>query len=221
MEMANFFQVLRDQQGKDPGAVAQFLSDHPAPANRQARIQEEVQEHRRHERAPGRLRPRVLAPAGQPPRHGHRAHDGRHRPWGRTDVVGVGAPAGPGAARAGPAGRQRPRRSAFHALHRLPPAERLLRDADPVQLAGLRRPERLRGHHRPRRRRGGHRQRAGRDRLRRDRQPLRPVRGHVQPPQPDPRPGHERPRAPDPRDQLAPASDQSAGAARRSTARRA
>ena len=42
MEMANFFQILRDQGGKDPGAVSQFLSDHPAPANRQTRIQEEV-----------------------------------------------------------------------------------------------------------------------------------------------------------------------------------
>ena len=42
MEMANFFQILRDQQGKDPGAVSQFMSDHPAPANRQARIQQEV-----------------------------------------------------------------------------------------------------------------------------------------------------------------------------------
>jgi hypothetical protein len=42
MEMANFFQILRDQEGKDPGAVAQFLSDHPAPANRMTRIQEEV-----------------------------------------------------------------------------------------------------------------------------------------------------------------------------------
>jgi hypothetical protein len=42
MEMANFFEVLRAQGGKDPGAVAQFLSDHPAPANRQSRIQQEV-----------------------------------------------------------------------------------------------------------------------------------------------------------------------------------
>jgi Zn-dependent protease with chaperone function len=42
MEMANFFEILRDQGGKDPGAVAQFLSDHPAPANRMTRIQEEV-----------------------------------------------------------------------------------------------------------------------------------------------------------------------------------
>jgi predicted Zn-dependent protease len=42
MEMANFFQILREQQGKDPGAVAQFMSDHPSPANRQTRIQQEV-----------------------------------------------------------------------------------------------------------------------------------------------------------------------------------
>jgi len=43
MEMASFFEILRRQQGKDPGAVSQFLSDHPAPANREARIRQEVQ----------------------------------------------------------------------------------------------------------------------------------------------------------------------------------
>ena len=41
MEMANFFELLRQQSGNQGGA-AQFFSDHPAPANRQARIQQEV-----------------------------------------------------------------------------------------------------------------------------------------------------------------------------------
>ena len=43
MEMASFFEILRQQQGHDPGAVSQFMSDHPAPANREARIRQEVQ----------------------------------------------------------------------------------------------------------------------------------------------------------------------------------
>ena len=43
MEMANFFEILRQQQGRDPGTVAQFMSDHPSPANRQTRIRQEVQ----------------------------------------------------------------------------------------------------------------------------------------------------------------------------------
>jgi Zn-dependent protease with chaperone function len=41
MEMSNFFELLRQQSGNQ-GAAAQFFSDHPAPANRQARIQQEV-----------------------------------------------------------------------------------------------------------------------------------------------------------------------------------
>jgi Zn-dependent protease with chaperone function len=41
MEMANFFELLRQQSGSQGGA-APFFSDHPAPANRQARIQQEV-----------------------------------------------------------------------------------------------------------------------------------------------------------------------------------
>jgi hypothetical protein len=42
MEMANFFELLRRESGKQGGGAAQFFSDHPAPANRQARIQQEV-----------------------------------------------------------------------------------------------------------------------------------------------------------------------------------
>ena len=43
MEMASFFEILRRQEGHDPGGVSQFMSDHPAPANREARIRQEVQ----------------------------------------------------------------------------------------------------------------------------------------------------------------------------------
>src|SRR6266545_2076432 len=42
MEMANFFELLKQQSGSQGGGAAQFFSDHPAPANRQARIQQEA-----------------------------------------------------------------------------------------------------------------------------------------------------------------------------------
>jgi Zn-dependent protease with chaperone function len=42
MEMVHFFETLRLQAGSDPGKVAQFLSDHPAPVDRQARIRQEA-----------------------------------------------------------------------------------------------------------------------------------------------------------------------------------
>lgn len=42
MEMAHFFAFLRRKAGSDPGKVAVFLSDHPAPADREARVQQEA-----------------------------------------------------------------------------------------------------------------------------------------------------------------------------------
>jgi len=42
MDMANFFEVLRKQHDRDPGRLAQFMSSHPAPANRSARVQQEA-----------------------------------------------------------------------------------------------------------------------------------------------------------------------------------
>ena len=42
MDMANFFEVLRKQHDKDPGRLAQFISSHPTPANRSARVQQEA-----------------------------------------------------------------------------------------------------------------------------------------------------------------------------------
>lgn len=41
--MADFFQVLRSQQRSNPSGLAQFFSDHPAPADREARIRQEAQ----------------------------------------------------------------------------------------------------------------------------------------------------------------------------------
>lgn len=42
MEMAHFFNYMSQKAGKDPGAVARFLSDHPAPADREARVRQEA-----------------------------------------------------------------------------------------------------------------------------------------------------------------------------------
>src|SRR5947209_14013412 len=41
--MADFFQVLRNEQRSNPSRLAQFFSDHPAPADREARIRQEAQ----------------------------------------------------------------------------------------------------------------------------------------------------------------------------------
>ena len=41
--MANFFQLLRAEQGRDPGKLEAFLSSHPASADREARIRAQAQ----------------------------------------------------------------------------------------------------------------------------------------------------------------------------------
>jgi Zn-dependent protease with chaperone function len=40
--MATMFQLLKSKQGREPGKVAQFFSDHPNPANREARVRQEA-----------------------------------------------------------------------------------------------------------------------------------------------------------------------------------
>jgi predicted Zn-dependent protease len=42
MDEARFFETLRQKAGGDPGKVARFLSDHPAPVDRSARVQQEA-----------------------------------------------------------------------------------------------------------------------------------------------------------------------------------
>lgn len=42
VEMATFFAYLGQQAGGNPGKVARFLSDHPAPADREARVRQEA-----------------------------------------------------------------------------------------------------------------------------------------------------------------------------------
>jgi predicted Zn-dependent protease len=41
-DMVAFFNILADEQGRNPSKVEQFFSDHPAPANRAARIKEQM-----------------------------------------------------------------------------------------------------------------------------------------------------------------------------------
>jgi hypothetical protein len=43
LAMASFFDLLRDQARHDPGALERFLSDHPAPSDRAARIRREAE----------------------------------------------------------------------------------------------------------------------------------------------------------------------------------
>ncbi|HLF10741.1 MAG TPA: M48 family metallopeptidase [Gammaproteobacteria bacterium] len=42
-DMVDFFEILVNEQNRNPGKVAQFFSSHPAPANRAARINEEIE----------------------------------------------------------------------------------------------------------------------------------------------------------------------------------
>ena len=42
MEMAHFFTYMSQQAGGNPGKVAQFLSDHPAPVDREIRVSQEA-----------------------------------------------------------------------------------------------------------------------------------------------------------------------------------
>ena len=41
-EMAEMFELLRRQAGRDPGRLERFLSDHPAPVDREARVRQEA-----------------------------------------------------------------------------------------------------------------------------------------------------------------------------------
>jgi hypothetical protein len=42
-DMVDFFDILANEQNRNPGKVEQFFSSHPAPANRAARINEEIE----------------------------------------------------------------------------------------------------------------------------------------------------------------------------------
>jgi len=42
MAMASLFELLRSEQGRDPGKVERFFSSHPPPADREARIREQA-----------------------------------------------------------------------------------------------------------------------------------------------------------------------------------
>ncbi len=51
-DMVDFFAILARTEDREPGKVAQFFSSHPAPANRSARINEEIEQLRVNETAP-------------------------------------------------------------------------------------------------------------------------------------------------------------------------
>jgi beta-barrel assembly-enhancing protease len=42
LAMASMFSLLKAQQGREPGKLAQFFSDHPSPVNRETRVREEA-----------------------------------------------------------------------------------------------------------------------------------------------------------------------------------
>ena len=94
--MANFFQVLRSQQGRDPGKLEQFFSGHPPSAEREARIRTQATSLQfvpgrevggfdrmradllRNSPAPARVAQRRWEETGTP--------DGRGQPSGTVDV---------------------------------------------------------------------------------------------------------------------------------------
>jgi beta-barrel assembly-enhancing protease len=155
--MASFFELLRQQQARDPGKLEQFFSSHPAPADRAARIRAEAErlgppERRRESSGFALMQDELPATDGAPsggdePRATGRRGFGLH--VDRPSVV------------AAPDVRAE---------------KRLLRDRVSQQLARLPGGPRLRGRHRSR----GSDPVAGRPgaehRVRRDPQPLRSVR---------------------------------------------
>jgi beta-barrel assembly-enhancing protease len=63
MAMANFFEQLREMQGRDPSSIERFFSSHPAPADRSQHVQRETQMLQVRERPPvgdfGRIQSRL------------------------------------------------------------------------------------------------------------------------------------------------------------------
>lgn len=68
-EMADMFELLRRQAGRDPGRLERFLSDHPAPVDREARVRQEAARLPRANgsRAAGGLLPVKAALRSEPP----------------------------------------------------------------------------------------------------------------------------------------------------------
>jgi beta-barrel assembly-enhancing protease len=93
--MADFFELLRSQQGRDPGKVEKLFSDHPPAADREARIRDQAGSLRlAHSRDVGgfddrRADLRRLSPASSVAaqrREAPRNQDGRNRGSGPFDV---------------------------------------------------------------------------------------------------------------------------------------
>ena len=84
-EMADMFELLRRQSGHDPGRLERFLSDHPAPVDREARVRQEAA---RLGRGPG------VRPAGDLAAV-KREFRGLSAPVSMKELARGGAPSGP------------------------------------------------------------------------------------------------------------------------------
>ncbi|HET8947199.1 MAG TPA: M48 family metallopeptidase [Candidatus Polarisedimenticolia bacterium] len=87
-DMVDFFEMLRAQQQRDPGKVAQFFSTHPPPADRAARIRNEMRSLTIRPTAPiggfRQARAAIQALPAAPPAQ-QIAHAGTAPPTGSTD----------------------------------------------------------------------------------------------------------------------------------------
>ena len=143
MDMANFFEVLRKQHEKEPGRLAQFISSHPTPANRSARVQQEA----RLLGSPGASRTTGRSPAASPSgrsagRSMQQIASGQGTRGGRAGYVQNGPDRASAALRCAWGGTPSSR------FFVVPAARRLLRAPASRQLARLRGGERLRRHDR-------------------------------------------------------------------------
>ena len=163
--MADFFGLLRSEQGRDPGKVERFFSDHPAAGDREARIRDQA----------GSLQLARSQRRGRLRRHEGRPAETLSRfPAG---CAAVGGATEPGQPQPGQRSVRRAGGPAVLAVPEVRAAQRLLHHRAPRQLAGLRVRLRIRRVHGARRGRRRHGQRPAGHALRGDRQPLRALRG--------------------------------------------
>ncbi len=162
--MADFFQLLRGEQGRDPGKLERFFSDHPPPGDREARIREQA-------RSLGPVRSREVGGFAQiaaglrrlPAASSRQAQQRRGETppsAGRTDTRPVDVRV------------ERP----SSRFERFEQRNGLLHHRAPGQLAGLRVRLWIRRFHRARRGCRGDVERPGGAALRRHREPLRTLR---------------------------------------------
>ena len=167
--MADFFGLLRSEQGRDPGKVEQFFSDHPATSDREARIREKA----------GNLQ---LARSRDVGGFDRMRADLRRLSPASPRAAAVGGATEPGQPQLGERSVRSEGGPAVHAVPEVRTAQRLLQHRVPRQLAGLRVRLRIRGFHGARRGCRRHGERSAGHALRGDPQPLRALRGGNGPP---------------------------------------